>query len=77
MDYIPLLEAASVIVACFVVAGTIVGLRVGEVHFPIQWLNEAGYKRDDPKFKKVVFLNLAMAAGLFGISAVRLIALAA
>jgi hypothetical protein len=44
MDYIPLIEVAAIVLAGFILAGTIVGLCKGEVHFPIQWLNEP----DDP-----------------------------
>ena len=42
MDYIPVLELVEVIVGGFIFAGTIRGLRAGEVHFPIQWLFEPG-----------------------------------
>ena len=75
MDYIPAFEVAAVVVGGFILAGTVSGLRAGEVHFLAQWLKEDGYERDDPKFRQVVVANFAIAAVLFGISAAHLIAL--
>lgn len=75
MDYIPIFDVAAVTVGGFILAGTISALRAGEVHLLVQWLTEAGYKRDDPKFKRVVVANFATAAILFGIAAVNLISL--
>jgi hypothetical protein len=55
--------------------GTIRGLRVGEVHFPIQWLFEEGYKRDEPKFRAIVLANFAIAGALIVIAVLHLVTL--
>jgi len=55
-------------------AGTIRGLRAGEIHFLVQWLFEGGYTRDDARFKPVVVANLVIVVTLFAVAAARLIA---
>lgn len=75
MDYVPVLELAELVVAGFILAGTVRGLRVGEVHFPVQWLFEAGYKRDDARYKRVVIANLVIAGTLFTMAAAHLVTL--
>jgi hypothetical protein len=75
MDYIPILEMLFVTVAGFILVGTLVGLRRGEVHFPVQWLLEEGFNREHPKFKTVVIANFTIAAALIGISILHLVEL--
>jgi len=75
VDYIPILELVEVTVGGFILVGTIRGVRAGEVHFPIQWLFERGYVREDARFKWIVIANLAIAATLFTMAATHLVLL--